>query len=167
MATDRPAAVALAILRVAGGYALQLRDNRPDVAAAGHWALFGGSIEGQETPANAIRREIREELELDVADWQELWRVRYYVPLRDAAVLHIIFTADVTDTWARHVLHEGQAAGSVSDRWSTAPDGARRHGPARALSRPGCGAVARLDLSRAPGREMPCHHRADDTIGAP
>jgi 8-oxo-dGTP pyrophosphatase MutT (NUDIX family) len=106
--------VALAILKVAGRYALQLRDNRPDIAAAGHWALFGGSIDGDETPCIAIRREIREELALDVTDWRELWRVRYYVPFRDAEVLHFIFAADVTDVWARHVLHEGQASGLFS-----------------------------------------------------
>ena len=106
-----PAAVALAILKVAGRYALQLRDNRPDIAAAGHWALFGGSIDSDETPRIAVRREIREELALDVSDWRELWRVRYYVPFRDAEVLHFIFAADVTDVWARHVLHEGQATG--------------------------------------------------------
>ncbi len=106
-----PSAVALAILKVAGRYALQLRDNRPDIAAPGHWALFGGSLDGDETPRIAVRREIREELALDVTDWRELWRVRYYVPFRDAEVLHFIFAADVTDVWARHVLHEGQAAG--------------------------------------------------------
>ena len=106
-----PAAVALAILKVAGRYALQLRDNRPDIAAPGHWALFGGSLDGDETPRLAVRREIREELALDVTDWRELWRVRYYVPFRDAEVLHFIFAADVTDVWARHVLHEGQATG--------------------------------------------------------
>jgi len=103
--------VALAILKVAGRYALQLRDNRPDIAAPGHWALFGGSLDGDETPRIAVRREIREELALDVTDWRELWRVRYYVPLRDAEVLHFIFAADVTDVWARHVLREGQATG--------------------------------------------------------
>ena len=106
-----PAAVALAIMTVAGRYALQLRDDRPDIAAPGHWALFGGSLDGDETPRLAVRREIREELALDVTDWRELWRVRYYVPFRDAEVLHFIFAADVTDVWARHVLHEGQAAG--------------------------------------------------------
>jgi 8-oxo-dGTP pyrophosphatase MutT (NUDIX family) len=104
-------AVALALLRVGGLYALQLRDNRPDVASPGCWALFGGSIDGDETPLAAIRREIREELALDVTEWHALWRVRYYVPLRDAEVLHHIFAADVTDIWARHVLHEGQEAG--------------------------------------------------------
>ena len=106
-----PAAVALAIMTVAGRYALQLRDDRPDIAAPGHWALFGGSLDGDETPRLAVRREIREELALEVTDWRELWRVRYYVPFRDAEVLHFIFAADVTDVWARHVLHEGQATG--------------------------------------------------------
>jgi 8-oxo-dGTP diphosphatase len=104
-------AVTLAILRVAGRYALQHRDNRPDVASPGFWALFGGGVDGHETPLAAIRREIREELALDVTEWHELWRVRHYVPLRDADVLLHIFAADVTDMWARHVLHEGQAAG--------------------------------------------------------
>jgi len=98
-------------MTVAGRYALQLRDDRPDIAAPGHWALFGGSLDGDETPRLAVRREIREELALEVTDWRELWRVRYYVPFRDAEVLHFIFAADVTDVWARHVLHEGQATG--------------------------------------------------------
>lgn len=106
-----PAAIVLAVLRVAGRYALQLRDDRPDVASPGHWGLFGGGIDGEETPQAAIRREIREELGLDVAEWQELWRVRYYVPFWDEEVLHVIFAADVSEAWARHVLREGQATG--------------------------------------------------------
>jgi 8-oxo-dGTP diphosphatase len=104
-------AVALAILRVGERYALQHRDNRPDVASPGFWALFGGGIDGDETPRAAIRREIREELALDVTEWRELWRVRHYVPLRDADVLLHIFAADVTDIWERHILHEGQGGG--------------------------------------------------------
>jgi 8-oxo-dGTP pyrophosphatase MutT (NUDIX family) len=111
METGNPPVVALAILRVGGLYALQHRDNRPDVASPGFWALFGGSVDGNETPRAAIRREIHEELALAVTEWHELWRVRHYVPLRDAEVLLHIFAADVTDIWARHVLHEGQATG--------------------------------------------------------
>src|SRR5207245_9204935 len=86
-----PAAVALAIMTVAGRYALQLRDNRPDIAAPGHWALFGGSLDGDETPRLAVRREIREELALDVTDWRELSRVPYHVPFPDAGRLHFLF----------------------------------------------------------------------------
>jgi 8-oxo-dGTP diphosphatase len=111
MTADQPGTVVLAVLRVEGRYALQLRDDRPGVASPGQWALFGGGIDENETPQAAIRREIREELGLDVAAWRQLWRERYYVPFWDEEVLHIIFTADVSDSWARHVLSEGQATG--------------------------------------------------------
>jgi 8-oxo-dGTP pyrophosphatase MutT (NUDIX family) len=102
--------VVLAILTVAGRYALQLRDDIPTIALPGHWSLFGGSIDAGETPLAAVRREIREELSLDVPDWRELWRVAYFVPYWDAVVPHRVFAADVTDVWERHVLREGQAA---------------------------------------------------------
>lgn len=106
-----PPAVVLAVLTVAGRYALQLRDDRPDIASAGQWALFGGSMEGGEAPSAAVRREINEELTLDIAEWEELWRVRHRDRFRDEEVLHIVFAADVTDLWDGHVLREGQATG--------------------------------------------------------
>ena len=106
-----PAAVVLALLTVRGRYALQHRDDRPDIASAGRWGLFGGSVDGDETPSAAVRREVHEELAVDVADWQELWRIRYHDPFWDEEVLHIVFAADVTDLWDRHVLREGQATG--------------------------------------------------------
>ncbi len=102
----------LAILTVAGRYALQLRDDIPTIALPGHWSLFGGSIDDGESPRAAVRREIREELSLDVPDWLELWRVSYFVPYWDAVVPHRIFAADVTAIWEGHVLREGQAAGA-------------------------------------------------------
>lgn len=106
-----PAAVVLALLTVGGRYALQLRDDRPDIASAGRWGLFGGSVDAGETPSAAVRREIREELAMDVDDWQELWRVRYHDPFWDATVLHVVFATDVTARWDAHVLREGQATG--------------------------------------------------------
>ncbi len=102
--------MALAILTVAGRYALQLRDDLPTIALPGQWSLFGGAIEAGESPLAAVRREVREELSLDVPDWRELWRVSYFVPYWNAVVPHRIFTADVTALWDRHVLREGQAA---------------------------------------------------------
>lgn len=106
-----PSAVVLALLTVRGRYALQLRDDRPDIAAAGRWGLFGGRVDGDEVPSAAVRREVHEELALDVADWDELWRIRYHDPFWGEEVLHIIFVADVTEVWDRHVVREGQAAG--------------------------------------------------------
>ena len=110
-ARGSPPSIALAVLTVSGGYALQLRDNVPTIASPGYWALFGGAIDGGESPPAAIRREIREELSLDVAEWRELWRVRYYVPFWDALVAHWVFAADLTVLWPTHVLREGHATG--------------------------------------------------------
>lgn len=106
-----PAVVVLALLTVGGRYALQLRDDRPDIASAGCWGLFGGSADDHESPWAAVRREVHEELTIDVTDWRELWRVRYLDPFWDEAVLHVVFAADVTALWDRHRLREGQAAG--------------------------------------------------------
>ena len=44
-------------------------------------------------------------------DWRKLWTVLYYVPFWDAVVPHVIFAADVTRVWRRHVLQEGQDTG--------------------------------------------------------
>ena len=48
------AEVALAILTVGDGYALQHRDDIPSIAAAGHWALFGGTVADGEEPATWV-----------------------------------------------------------------------------------------------------------------
>jgi 8-oxo-dGTP pyrophosphatase MutT (NUDIX family) len=106
-----PPEIVLAILTVSDGYVLQLRDNLPTIASPGCWGLFGGGIDEGEDPAAAIRRDIREELGLDITDWRELWAVRHYVPFCDAVVRHVIFVADVTGFWKKHVLGEGQATG--------------------------------------------------------
>jgi 8-oxo-dGTP diphosphatase len=105
-----PPAVVLAILTVGDRYALQLRDDVPTIASPGRWALFGGSLGDGEAPAQGIRREILEELSLDVTDWRHLWTVRYYDVFWNATIRHTIFAADVTSAWMGHVLHEGQMA---------------------------------------------------------
>jgi 8-oxo-dGTP pyrophosphatase MutT (NUDIX family) len=45
-----------------GRYLLQLRDDKPGLHLAGHWALFGGGIEPGESAEAALRRELVEEL---------------------------------------------------------------------------------------------------------
>jgi 8-oxo-dGTP diphosphatase len=41
---------------------LQLRDNIPEIIAPNQWGLFGGTVDQGETPAQAMKREIEEEL---------------------------------------------------------------------------------------------------------
>lgn len=45
-----------------GRYILQLRDDKPDIWFPGHWGCFGGGIDCNEDPEEAIRRELNEEL---------------------------------------------------------------------------------------------------------
>ena len=45
-----------------GRYLLQLRDNVPTITFPAYRSLFGGELEGLETPINGIKRELYEEL---------------------------------------------------------------------------------------------------------
>lgn len=55
-------AVALALLEREGRWLLQLRDDVPHIIAPGCWSLFGGHLDPGETPEQALRRELREEI---------------------------------------------------------------------------------------------------------
>ncbi|MBW4631119.1 MAG: NUDIX hydrolase [Iphinoe sp. HA4291-MV1] len=54
--------VAIAILYQKDKFLMQLRDNNPNILYPGHWALFGGHIELDETPEVAVQREVLEEI---------------------------------------------------------------------------------------------------------
>src|SRR5213592_4872095 len=47
-------------------YLLQLRDDIPNIWYPGHWGLFGGAVDAGEDEITALRRELREELELEL-----------------------------------------------------------------------------------------------------
>jgi 8-oxo-dGTP pyrophosphatase MutT (NUDIX family) len=61
-------AVAALILVEQDGYLMQRRDARPDIWYPDHWGLFGGAVEPGEDPVAALRRELREELELELGE---------------------------------------------------------------------------------------------------
>jgi len=69
----RPGHAACAVIVLDDGrYLLQLRDLKPGIFYPGHWGLFGGAIDGDETPEAALRRELREEIGLAVGDLRPL-----------------------------------------------------------------------------------------------
>ena len=106
----RPPHFVLAILLVNGRYALQLRDDRPEIHAPGVWALFGGSRESGEPPARAIAREIEEELGIRPDPFRLLWEMDNFTPLAGAVGHYWVFEADATSLWSQHRLTEGQDA---------------------------------------------------------
>jgi 8-oxo-dGTP diphosphatase len=100
----------LAVLLVNGRYALQLRDDKPDIYAPNVWGLFGGRVEDGEDAAHAVAREVEEELCIRADSYRFLWETDNDNPLLAAVARYSIFEADVSDQWHRHRLTEGQRA---------------------------------------------------------
>lgn len=101
-------AVALAMLHRDGRWLMQLRDDIPAIVAPGCWGLFGGHLDPGETPEQAVRRELLEEI-----SWQpqalELVMV-HHIPRRTAHV----FRGELSVPLEQLQLLEGQDMALVS-----------------------------------------------------
>jgi 8-oxo-dGTP diphosphatase len=95
-----------------GKILLQQRDDRPDLLYPGHWTTFGGAIEGDETPDRAMRRELLEEIELDLP--MKLWKVEQFVLKIGEGELpgeNFIYVGRIDRPAEAITLNEGQALG--------------------------------------------------------
>lgn len=97
------------MLLVNGTYVLQLRDDKPGIAAPGMWSLFGGRVEEGEEPRTALLREVEEELCLRLEDCHLFWNVECHSAFVGAVASYSFFQADISELWGRHRLTEGQA----------------------------------------------------------
>lgn len=70
-------AVAAIIRTPQDRFLMQLRDNTPNIWYPGAWGCFGGALDADEKPLDALRRELREELELDIADATLISRLEF------------------------------------------------------------------------------------------
>ncbi|MEI6048982.1 MAG: NUDIX domain-containing protein [Bacteroidota bacterium] len=52
-----------------GEFLLALRDNKSGIPYPNHWDLIGGHVEEGETPEEALVREFKEELDLDLIEF--------------------------------------------------------------------------------------------------
>ena len=94
-----------------GRYLMQLRDDNPEISFPGFFCLFGGAMERGENPAMGLRRELLEELELEV----EVGDISYFSQfvfdaiyadgtLRQRYFFEVSIEPDMIDSL---VLHEG------------------------------------------------------------
>ncbi|CAD0229129.1 MULTISPECIES: NUDIX hydrolase [Planktothrix] len=100
--------VAIAILYRDGKFLLQLRDNIPNIVHPGVWGLFGGHLEPEETPENAFKRELLEEIG---------YNVPAFLPFNsypDSLVNRIVFYAPLTVDLSQLVLNEGWDMGLLT-----------------------------------------------------
>jgi 8-oxo-dGTP diphosphatase len=52
-----------------GELLLALRDNKSWIPFPNHWDLIGGHVEEGETPEEGLKREIKEELDIEISDY--------------------------------------------------------------------------------------------------
>jgi 8-oxo-dGTP diphosphatase len=78
-------AVVAAILEVDGR--ILIGQRRPEQSHPGKWEFPGGKVEPGETPAQALARELEEELGICAAEGQEIARYEYCYPGKSAILL--------------------------------------------------------------------------------
>lgn len=85
---------------------LLLRDNKPGLPFANHWSLPGGRVEFNETSEAAARREVQEEigLELSVTLWKTYERLG-----GDILIEQHVFVCSTEYAVSAMTLGEGQA----------------------------------------------------------
>jgi len=92
---------------------IYLRDDKPDIPFANHWDLIGGHVEEGETPEQALVRETKEEIGLELKQWR-LFR-RYECSAGDAYPNNkFIYHGGVDCLAAELPLLEGQRLISIA-----------------------------------------------------
>lgn len=61
--------VSAILINARGQVLLQQRDDNPAIRYPAHWSLFGGTIEDNESPAAAVAREVKEEIDFDMRNF--------------------------------------------------------------------------------------------------
>ncbi len=103
-------AVAALLVHEDGRYVMQLRDSKPGIFYPGHWGCFGGAVEAGETPVDALRRELREEIQFDLPGATRFTQFDFdFSPLGYSKVYRIYFEVRVPDAaFSRFILREGE-----------------------------------------------------------
>jgi 8-oxo-dGTP diphosphatase len=92
---------------------IYLRDDNPEIPFPNHWDFFGGHVEAGESPEQALVREIKEELGIELNQWQF---VRRYECMEGDVYPNVkfIYRASIDQAAEELVLYEGQRLASIT-----------------------------------------------------
>ncbi len=98
---------------------IYLRDNKPSIPYPNHWDLFGGFLEDGETPEQALKREIYEELRARPTD---ISFYRKFVTRGGDSQPNTkhVYVAHLSEIASELVLQEGQELRAIDlDDWTS------------------------------------------------
>jgi 8-oxo-dGTP pyrophosphatase MutT (NUDIX family) len=105
-------AVAAILVDEDGRYIMQHRDAYPHIFYPDHWGCFGGAVESGEDTVEALRRELSEELELELPRARVRLFTRFdfdFSPLGKSKVYRIYYDVRINRAEQQAMrLHEGQ-----------------------------------------------------------
>jgi 8-oxo-dGTP diphosphatase len=96
-----------------GRLLIYLRDDKPEIPFPNHWDFFGGHLEEGETPEQAMIREVKEELGIDLQQWDFF---REYICSEGDAYPNIkyLYWAKTDRRAEELTLYEGQRLMSIT-----------------------------------------------------
>ena len=94
------------VIKQNGKYLLQLRDNKRNLPNSNKWGTFGGGIKPSETPLEAIKRELKEELNLEKINTKLFFKISL------KGKRYFIYKINITNQKLK--LMEGQKIGKFS-----------------------------------------------------
>lgn len=92
-----------------GEFLLALRDNKSWIPFPNHWDLIGGHVEEGETPEEALIREVKEELDIELKDYTFY---KEFICLKDDSFENIkyVYSGKINIPIEEITLLEGQRA---------------------------------------------------------
>jgi 8-oxo-dGTP diphosphatase len=119
MSEARRRVVVIAALITGRGGRVLIAQRRPDQAHPLGWELPGGKLEPGESPAQALAREMREELDIDV-EVGRIWDVLHH-PYPDFDLLMLVYHARILDGGAPRCREVNDVAWALPEELSGYP----------------------------------------------